>query len=227
MRYYYITYGFALISLIITLAARAYINLMYKKYSRIDCTKKMSGAEVARLILKKNNLDNIYVVETSGTLTDHYDPTRKVIRLSHNIYNDESISSVSVAAHECGHAIQDKVGYTLMRIRSTIIPFVNFSTYIGYVVLFIGLIASSTNLIWGGIFLEMGILLFQLVTLPVEIDASKRAIAELETLQILVPDEVNGAKKVLTAAALTYVAALASAVLEILRLIILYGNRRD
>lgn len=225
--YYIITYGFAIISIIITLAARAFINYAYKKYLTIDTERKISGAEAARMILKQHGLDNIYVVETKGFLSDHYDPTRKVIRLSSDIYHETTISSVSVAAHECGHAIQDKEGYAPMKIRSTIVPIVNISTYLGYVVLLIGIIANSFNLIWAGIVLEAAILLFELVTLPVEIDASKRAIHELELLSIVSPSEIDGSKTVLRAAALTYVAALLTSLLEILRLILIFGNRRD
>lgn len=226
--YYTITYGFAIISLIITLLANGYINSSYKKYARIKNKKNITGAEAAREILNKNGLKDIYVVETEGTLTDHYDPTRKVIRLSKDIYNEESISAISVAAHECGHAIQDKAGYAPMRIRSTIVPIVNFSSKIGYVILFIGLIASSFDLIWTGIILEGTILLFQIVTLPVEIDASKRAIKELENLKLAKEEELPKCKTVLTAAALTYVAGVLTALLEILRLVLIYGrSNRD
>lgn len=228
MNYYIITYGFIIISLLITGGANAFINSAYKQYARVKNKKKISGAEVAREILNKNGLKDIYVVETSGTLTDHYDPARKVIRLSSDIFNGESISAVSVAAHECGHAIQDKVGYTLMKVRSSIVPIVNFSTKIGYVILFIGVIASISDLIWTGIILEAAISVFQLITLPVEVDASKRALRELENLNLVTSEELPKCKTVLSAAALTYVAGVLTAILEILRLILIYGrNDRD
>jgi len=224
MNYYIITYGFAIISLIICGAASAFVKSSYKKYSKINNTKKITGAEAARKILDKNGLKNIYVVETKGNLTDHYDPERKVIRLSSDVYNKESVGSVAVAAHECGHAIQDKDNYTFMRIRAKLVPIVNFSSYAGYIVLLIGIFTQIMDLIWLGILLEVMILVFQLITLPVEIDASKRAMRELETMGLLNTSELSQGKTMLIAAALTYVASVLSAVLEILRLIILYGR---
>jgi len=158
-------------------------------------------------------------------LTDHYDPRRKVVRLSTDVYHKESISSVAVAAHECGHAIQDKDNYTFMRIRAALVPFVNFSSYAGYIAIVIGVIAGLTNLIWLGIMFEVVILLFQLVTLPVEIDASKRALRELESMGTLNSEELQNGKMVLISAAMTYVAGVATALLELLRLILIYGKR--
>ena len=225
MDYYIITYGIALIALAITGSASLYINLTYKKYSKIFNKKRITGAETARIILDKNGLKDIYVVETGGTLTDHYDPSRKVIRLSKSIYNDESISSVAVAAHECGHAIQDKDGYLFLRIRSSLVPLVNFSSSAGYIVIFLGILMQSLNLIWLGIILEGIILLFQLITLPVEIDASKRGLKAIEEYNLLNEIEMPNAKSVLIAAALTYVAGVAASMLEILRLILLFGRR--
>ena len=225
MDYYIITYGIALIALAITGSASLYINSTYKKYSKIFNKKRITGAEAARIILDKNGLKDIYVVETGGTLTDHYDPSRKVIRLSKSIYNDESISSVAVAAHECGHAIQDKDGYLFLRIRSSLVPLVNFSSSAGYIVIFRGILMQSLNLIWLGIILEGIILLFQLITLPVEIDASKRGLKAIEEYNLLNEIEMPNAKSVLIAAALTYVAGVAASMLEILRLILLFGRR--
>ena len=225
MDYYIITYGIALIALAITGSASLYINSTYKKYSKIFNKKRITGAEAARIILDKNGLKDIYVVETGGTLTDHYDPSRKVIRLSKSIYNDESISSVAVAAHECGHAIQDKDGYLFLRIRSSLVPLVNFSSSAGYIVIFLGILMQSLNLIWLGIILEGIILLFQLITLPVEIDASKRGLKAIEEYNLLNEIEMPNAKSVLIAAALTYVAGVAASMLEILRLILLFGRR--
>ena len=227
MDYYYITYGFAFLTLIISLAANLFVTSSYKKYSKYANKKNITGAEAARMILNVNGLQDIYVVETKGNLTDHYDPSRKVIRLSSGVYNAESISAVAIAAHECGHAIQDKEAYRPMRIRSKIVPIINFSSYAGYVVLIIGIIMQSLNLIWAGIILEAAILLFQLITLPVELDASKRAMKIIQEQNLLIDNECGKAKTVLTAAALTYVAAVLSAMLEILRLVILYGSKRD
>lgn len=222
---YIIYYGIGFLALIITVGARSFIQASYRKYLKVQVKKNISGAEAAREILNKNGLKNIYVVETSGTLTDHYDPERQVIRLSKDIYDTSTVSAIAVASHECGHALQDKNNYALMRIRSSLVPFVNLSTKIGYVILLIGLIASVTDLIWVGIGLEAVILLFHLITLPVEIDASMRAIREIEKNKLLNSEELQYAKTVLVAAALTYVASVATAVLEILRLIIIYGNR--
>ena len=227
MDYYLISYGIFGISLLITLSASAFVKSSYSKYSKIKNTKNMSGAEAARKILDKNGLKDIYVVETKGNLTDHYDPSRKVIRLSTDVYNKESVGAVAVAAHECGHAIQDKDNYTFMRIRSSLVPITNISSKAGYIILLIGVIMQSLNLIYIGIGLEVVILLFQLVTLPVEIDASKRAMRELDEMNLLTSSELSQGKTMLTAAALTYVASVATAVLEILRLILIYGRSRD
>ncbi len=225
MNDYTIYYGLTFIALIITVGAQIFINAMYSKYKKVQNAKGKSGAEVAREILDKNGLQDIYVVETKGNLTDHYDPRRKVVRLSTDVYHKESISSVAVAAHECGHAIQDKDNYTFMRIRAALVPFVNFSSYAGYVAIVIGVIAGLTNLIWLGIMFEVVILLFQLVTLPVEIDASKRALRELESMGTLNSEELQNGKMVLISAAMTYVAGVATALLELLRLILIYGKR--
>ena len=225
MNDYTIYYGLTFIALIITVGAQIFINAMYSKYKKVQNAKGKSGAEVAREILDKNGLQDIYVVETKGNLTDHYDPRRKVVRLSTDVYHKESISSVAVAAHECGHAIQDKDNYTFMRIRAALVPFVNFSSYAGYIAIVIGVIAGLTNLIWLGIMFEVVILLFQLVTLPVEIDASKRALKELESMGTLNSEELQNGKMVLISAAMTYVASVATALLELLRLILIYGKR--
>ncbi len=225
MNDYTIYYGLTFLALIITVGAQIFINAMYSKYKKVQNVKGKSGAEVAREILDKNGLQDIYVVETKGNLTDHYDPRRKVVRLSTDVYHKESISSVAVAAHECGHAIQDKDNYTFMRVRAALVPFVNFSSYAGYIAIVIGVIAGVTNLIWLGIMFEVVILLFQLVTLPVEIDASKRALKELESMGTLNSEELQNGKMVLISAAMTYVASVATALLELLRLILIYGKR--
>lgn len=227
MNNYIIYYGVAIISIIITIGAQILVSSTYSKYKRYENRKKISGSEVARAILDKHGLSNIYVVETRGTLTDHYDPTRKVIRLSSTNFHEDSIAAASVAAHECGHAIQDKENYKFLRIRSFMVPIVNFSTYAGYFAIVIGFALSMLNLVWLGIILEGIILLFQLITLPVEFDASKRALDELESSHMLEGEELALSKKVLTSAALTYVASVATAILELLRLIIIYGDRRD
>lgn len=227
MNDFIIYYGITIITLIITLGASIYVKYIYSKFFKVKGKRGLTGRDAAQEILDKNDLGNIYIIETKGNLTDHYDPGRKVIRLSSDVFHGDSISSIAVAAHECGHAIQDKVGYTFMRIRSKIVPIVNISSRVGYIVIVIGIIMQSLNLIWTGIILESAILLFQLITLPVEINASKRALSELENLGLLSSDEMDGGRKVLRAAAFTYVASVASAALSILRLILIYGRNRD
>lgn len=222
-----VVYGLTFISLIITMAAQAFVSSSYSKYSKIKNERGITGAEAARYILDKNGLNNIYVVETGGYLTDHYDPTKKVIRLSRNVYRDASIGAVAVACHECGHAIQDKENYKFMRIRSSLVPIVNFSSYAGYFAIMFGLLFSSQNLIWLGILTEIIILLFQVITLPVEINASKRALTELDYSHMFNSKELKQGKTMLTAAALSYVASIATTIIQILRLILMFGRRDD
>ena len=220
-------WGLFILGIIIVLWAQFNINSNYKKYSQVKVKTGLSGQEVARKILDANGLQNIYIVETQGELTDHYDPKRKVIKLSHTIFHKDSISSVGVAAHECGHAIQDKEGYSFMRIRSALVPFVNFVSYLGYFGLIISLFAGLTGYLKISILVLLVTILFQLVTLPVEFDASKRAKEQLVQLGIIDSSEHEQVSKVLTAAALTYVAGLISNLLQLLRLVILLSNRDD
>ena len=220
-----IVYGLTFIALIITSLAQTYITSTYKKFSLVKNCKGMTGREVARKILDNNGLKNVDVVEVSGYLSDHYDPSSKVVRLSKNNYSECSISSISVAAHECGHAIQNKNNYSFLRIRASLVPIVNFSSYAGYLVIVIGGFTGIFGLIKIGILLECVILLFQVVTLPVEIDASKRALSEVKKYNYLDEKEYRSGKKVLTAAALTYVASVATALIQILRLVLVYGRR--
>lgn len=216
-----------ILTFIMTLSAQAYVNSTFSKYNRISSTIGKKGHEVARMILDNNGLSSVEIEEVAGHLTDHYDPKAKAVRLSSTNYNNSSISAISVAAHECGHAIQDKEGYTFMRIRASLVPIVNISTYAGYFAIAIGIAAGSLNIIWIGIIAELLILLFQLVTLPVEFDASKRALSSLEKYSILDQSEQKNGKKVLRAAAMTYVASVATAIVELLRLILLFGRRED
>lgn len=216
-----------LVSFLITITAQILVSASYSKYKKILNNKDNTGYDTARKILDNNNLEDVMILETKGNLTDHYDPKRKVIKLSTDIYHGSSIASAAVAAHECGHAIQDKEGYFFMRVRSFIFPIVSFGTKFAYIVLLIGLIANMMNLIWLGIILVGLGLVFQLVTLPVEFDASQRALKELEN-NIVVPNvDIKGTKSMLTAAAMTYVAGVLSSALEILRLILVFTNNRD
>lgn len=222
-----IIYGLAILSLFITLGAQAFISSSYSKYSKVKNKKGYTGKEVARLILDKHGLTDIKVEETGGYLSDHYDPTKRVIRLSKKIYNDYSIASVAVACHECGHAIQDKEGYSFLRIRSMLVPIVNLCSYAGYFAILFGSILSMFGLVWVGIIAEMVILLFQLITLPVEFNASRRGLKEVKDEMMLTNDEYNGGKIMLTSAALTYVASLATTIIEVLRLILIFGRNDD
>lgn len=227
MDYYFVSYGLTFIALIITLLAQVFVSSSYGKYSKIKNKMGITGKEAARSILDKNGLKDIKIYETNGYLTDHYDPTKKIIKLSSKVYNDSTIASVAVACHECGHAIQDKEGYSFMRFRAALFPIVNFSSYAGYIAIVLGCLFGSLNLIWIGILAEIIILIFQLVTLPVEIDASKKALNELNSSHMLDSDELKGGRNMLIAAATTYVASVATTVLEILRLILLFGRRDD
>lgn len=226
MMYYYITdYGILIVTVLITLIAQAFVSSSYSKYKKVKNKKGVTGAEVAREILAKNGLENIYVVEVAGNLTDHYDPSRKTVRLSKDIYNGTSVAAIAVASHECGHAIQDKENYTFLKIRAALVPIVNFSSVAGYIAILIGILFSSLQLFWIGILLEAVILVFQLVTLPVEFNASNRALKKIEEYDLVDLEELTGAKKMLRAAAFTYVASAATALLQILRLILIARDR--
>lgn len=215
-----------IISILITLIAQILVSTSYSRYKKILNSKDYNGYDTARKILDSNGLEDIMILETKGNLTDHYDPKRKVIKLSTDIYHGSSIASVSVAAHECGHAIQDKDKYLPMRIRSAIVPFVNICTRLGYLALLLGLLFNRAPLLEIGIILLLAMLLFQIITLPVEFNASKRALKELEKEKILSSEEKANAKSMLVAAAFTYVASVLTTLLQILRLILISNDRR-
>lgn len=220
-----IYYGLGLLGLIIVLWAQANVIGNYKKYLKYKVKSNLSGQEVARKILDANGLNYVHIVETKGELTDHYDPTRKVIRLSSNIFHQSTISSVGVAAHEVGHAIQDKEGYSFMRLRSALVPFVNFVSYLGYFGLIISIFAGLTGYLKISILILCVTILFQLVTLPVEFDASKRAKEQLISLGLIDDSEHEQVSRVLFAAAMTYVAGLISNLLQLLRLVLILNDR--
>lgn len=213
-----------IVSILVTILAQALISARYKKYSKIKNSKGLTGVEVAQEILKRNDLEDVYVVETKGYLSDHYDPGQRVVRLSENVYHGDSISAASIAAHEVGHAIQHKEGNIFMSIRKVIFPIVNIASKFGYIAIFIGLIFGLLKIFYFGIVMLFAILFFQLVTLPVEFDASRRALNNLEKYNLLLSDERKGAFKVLGAAALTYVAGLATTLLEIARLLLIFRD---
>ena len=213
-----------IIVILIPLIAQIGVSSNYQKYKRVKNTKELTGYDVARKILDENGLEDLYIVETRGELTDHYDPTKKVVRLSSDIYHGKTVAAMSVASHECGHAIQDKDGYTFMRIRSAIFPIVNFATSISYWIILLGFLFELLDLIYIGIALTCLGLLFQIVTLPVEFDASKRAGVFLKEYNLATEDESKGVKKMLGAAAMTYVAGVLASALQILRLILVARN---
>ena len=213
-------------ALAITGFASLYIKSNYKKYKEVSNKKKYSGLDTAREILDNNGLKDVLILEVQGELTDHYDPKKKVVSLSTDIYHGTSIASIAVAAHECGHAIQDKEGYSFLKIRHTLIPLVKFSSIAGYIAIMISILAGILNLLWIGIALECVILFFQIITLPVEFNASNRALKQIEKLGIVEKDEKEGCKKMLTNAALTYVASVLSAVMQIVRLVLMGNSRR-
>lgn len=218
-----------LIIAILTLPAiaQALITVRYKKYSKEENSVNLSGFETARKILDANGLGDIDIVSTPGTLTDHYDPSRKVVRLSQSNFDDTSIAAMAVAAHECGHAIQDKEGYFMMRLRSAIVPVVKIGTGLSYIIITIGFVLELLNLIYIGIALTGLGLLFQLITLPVEFNASSRAEKQLKALGLTLEKDDKGVKKVLGAAAMTYVAGMLSTLLMILRYVLMFTGHRD
>ncbi len=200
------------------LLAQIFIKISYENNSRIKNSKELTGYDVARKILDKNGLNDLLIVETNGYLTDHYDPNRKVIKLSKNIYGNDTISSMAVAAHEVGHAIQDKEGYFFLRLRTFIFPIVSFISRMSWLVILVGFFFEIVNAIYLGIIIVSASVIFELVTLPVEINASKRAIKELNSLNLITGEE-DKVKNVLTAAALTYVAGTLAEILQLIRLI--------
>ena len=230
---YLVYYGGDMIQILLIIGALAitglsslYIKSNYKKYKEISVKKKYTGFDTAREILDKNGLSEVLILEVQGELTDHYDPKKKIVSLSTDIYHGDSIASVAVAAHECGHAIQDKEGYTFLKIRHALIPLVKFSSIAGYIAIAISLIAGLVNLLWIGVALECVILIFQLITLPVEFNASNRALKQIEKLSIVEKSEKEGCKKMLTSAALTYVAGVLSALAQVIRLALMGSRRR-
>ena len=199
-------------ALLIVLISQQILNFTYSKYKSVEVDSNMTGYETAKKILHKYNLDNIDVKKISGNLSDHYNNSKKLINLSQDIYEESTIAAVSVAAHECGHAIQYKEGYIPIKIRNILVPFVNFGNTIGYLVIVISIASSITKLFMIGLILISFALLFQLVTLPVEFDASRRAKEILFDMNIINEDEKKGSKKMLKAAAFTYVAGLISSI---------------
>mgnify|MGYP001405675332 FL=1 len=218
---------YLLLILIIPLWAQGKVRSAYSKYSKKPTSSQMTGAEVARKILDENGLYHVNIEQTKGTLTDHYDPRSKVVRLSPDIYHGRSMASSAVAAHEVGHAIQDQEDYAFLRFRSALVPAANLGSNLAFVLIVIGLFLGSAGWFLLGILFFSAAVLFQLVTLPVEFDASNRAMTQLISTGIIRNEEERETKKVLDAAALTYVAAALVAVLELVRFILLFLNSRE
>lgn len=221
----YIVY-FAVI-LLLPLYAQMKVKSTYNKFSEVSSQRGMTGAQVARMILDHHGLTDVRVVPTQGILSDHYNPATKTVALSESNYYESSLAGIAVAAHEVGHAIQHKEAYSFLTLRTKLVPVANISSNMSWLFVMIGIFASSSGFLLMGIILLLAGVLFQVVTLPVEFDASKRAMNEVVSLGIIGNNEETGARKVLNAAAMTYVAATAVAVLELLRLVLIYTGMRS
>ncbi|MDP9740336.1 UNVERIFIED_ORG: Zn-dependent membrane protease YugP [Bacillus sp. B2I3] len=215
------------IIILIPIYAQMKVKSTYKKYSKVSASSGMSGAETARVILDQNGLFNVRVEETPGMLSDHYDPRDKTVRLSSDNYHGHSVAGVAVAAHEVGHAIQDKEAYAFLRFRHALVPVANFGSNISWILILIGMLASIPELLLAGIVFMAAAVLFQVITLPVEFNASSRAMDQLVSAGVIRNDEERETKKVLSAAAMTYVAAALVAVLELVRLLLMYTGMRE
>lgn len=236
MPYYYYGYNSTgllpvLICALFALWASHNVNSTFKKYAKQFSRRNLTGAQAAQRVLSSNGVHGVRIERVYGDLTDHFDPKTNVIRLSDSVYDSTSTAAIGVACHEAGHAVQYAVGYTPIKLRAAIIPVTNFGTKIAWPLMLIGILLSSMsyafyNLVYVGIACFSLSLVFQLITLPVEFNASRRAMQAIEEGGILYEDELAGARKTLTAAALTYVAAVATSLVQLLRLIAIYGRRR-
>ena len=222
--YYYLV--LVVPTLLLSLYAQFKVKSAFSKYSQVQTMRKISGKEAAALLLRSNSISNVSIQRIGGSLSDHYDPSHKVLRLSDPVYDKTSIAAVGVAAHETGHAIQDKEKYAPLVLRSTLVPVANIGSSAGPYLALAGIIFRMNLLLKIGIILFACAVLFYLVTLPVEIDASRRALKVLEHNAVLSQEELKGAKKVLSAAALTYVASALTAMANLLRLILISRDRR-
>lgn len=221
------TYILVLIGAVLCLWAQARVSSTYRKYSRVRSRSGLTGAAAAQRILQMSGIYDVRIEHVRGELTDHYDPANKVLRLSDSVYGSNSIAAIGVAAHECGHAVQHDKGYAPLSVRTALVPAANIGSRAGIPLILLGaLLGMNQLLIQIGIWVFALAVLFQVVTLPVEFNASGRALAMLGDYGMLEQDETSGCRKVLSAAALTYVAAAASAILQLLRLVLLFGNNR-
>lgn len=225
MYYYDWTYMLVILGMMITMIASANVNSTFRKYDKITSRRGITAAETARKILDANGLHHIRIERVSGKLTDYFSPKEGVIRLSDATYNSVSVAALGVAAHECGHAVQYAVGYAPIKLRNSMVPFVNICSHLSIPIILIGLFISA-ELAMFGVVLYCAVFAFQVVTLPTETDASSRAVATLYGMAILDEDELKGTKKVLKAAAMTYFASAAATALQVLRLFLLVGGNR-
>ncbi len=228
MPFYYYDYYYLILvvpALLISLWAQFKVSSTFNRYNNVFSRRGYTAAQIARTILDANGLQNVRIERVAGKLTDHYDPRANVIRLSDSVYDSTSVAAIGVAAHESGHAVQYAVGYSPIKLRNAIIPLTNIGSSLSMPLLLLGLIFSFRPLVIGGILLFSLVALFQLITLPVEFNASNRALQILQTGNYLSDDELVGARKTLSAAAMTYVAALLVSLMQLLRLILLYGRR--
>ena len=221
------TYILVILAFCLSLLVQANMNRTFQKYSQVRSFSGLTGAETAERILRNAGIYNVRVEHIRGNLNDHYDPRTKVLKLSDPIYGSSSLAAVGVAAHECGHTIQDAIGYAPLKVRSALVPAANFGAQLSWPLFIFGLIFSLRPLLMAGIILFCAALLFQVVTLPVEFNASGRALRMLEGTGIMGREELAGTRKVLGAAAMTYVAAVASSLLQLLRLLLLARRRDD
>ena len=221
MFYWDSTYILVLIGAVITMIASSNVSRTFNKFSRVPNARRLTAEDVAANILRLSGITDVRIERIKGSLTDHYSPSEKVLRLSDSVYGQTSVAALGVAAHECGHAIQHHVGYAPLKLRSLSVPAANFGSKLAWPLILIGILMGSVGLARAGVFLFSFVVIFQLITLPVEFNASRRAMVILRDANILYGEELTGAQKVLSAAALTYVAAVASSILQLLRLILL------
>ncbi|MCI6452467.1 MULTISPECIES: zinc metallopeptidase [Hungatella] len=230
MGYYFDpTWILVIIGAVLSMAASAKVNSTFSKYSKVRSMTGMTGEDAAKRLLNSQGIYDVTVRPVKGQLTDHYDPRTKTVNLSESVFHSTSVAAIGVAAHECGHAMQDNVGYVPLKLRGAIVPVANIGSQAAFPLIIIGVLIGGIGspLVNIGLILFSLAVIFQLITLPVELNASRRAITLLDQVGILGGQEVNQTRKVLGAAALTYVAALAASVLQLLRLVILFGGRRD
>lgn len=227
MGYYFDpTWILVIIGAVLSMAASAKVNSTFNKYSKVRSMTGMTGEDAAKRLLNSQGIYDVTVRPVKGQLTDHYDPRTKTVNLSESVFHSTSVAAIGVAAHECGHAMQDNVGYVPLKLRGAIVPVANIGSQAAFPLIIIGVLIGGMGSPLVNILFSLAVI-FQLITLPVELNASRRAITLLDQVGILGGQEVNQTRKVLGAAALTYVAALAASVLQLLRLVILFGGRRD